>query len=225
MPPAPAGTAAAGAGRATGAGRRWASAAVAAVLIFGMTASATSPGRQAVAGGGAVSGQPAAGAAWQRAEFATASPPQRVRVPAIGVDAPIESVGLASDGTVETPPLDQPRLTGWYRYGPTPGQRGPAVILGHVDTATTGPAVFYRLRELKANDRITIRRADGSEAEFSVVRLQKVAKNAFPSRQVYGDISFAGLRLVTCGGSFDSSAGSYDDNVIAYAKLLRTKTI
>jgi hypothetical protein len=129
------------------------------------------------------------------------------------VRAKVAPVGLNPDGTVETPPLDGADDTGWYREGPTPGELGPAVILGHVD-ANRRPAVFFRLRELERGDVIQVRRADGRTAEFRVTRVDHVPKAQFPTEQVYGDINHAGLRLITCGGSFDKQRSSYADNVV-----------
>ena len=146
------------------------------------------------------------------------SVPIKVRIPGIGVDAPVMRVGLAADGTVQVPPLDAHNLTGWYRYGPAPGQRGPAVILGHVDSAT-GVSVFYRLRDLHAGDRVYVTLADGKVAAFAVDGLQKVAKDAFPTASVYGKAGYPSLRLITCGGPFDQATGHYADNIIVYAHL------
>ncbi|WP_068899990.1 class F sortase [Planomonospora sphaerica] len=144
------------------------------------------------------------------------SAPVRIRIPAIGVSAPVMAVGLEADGVVGAPPVEQPNLAGWYRYGPTPGQIGPAVILGHVDT-TSGPAVFARLRELAPGDEIEITRRDGRLVTFVVDGLEKAPKRNFPTGRVYGRLDHAGLRLITCGGAFDRSARSYIDNVIVYA--------
>jgi sortase (surface protein transpeptidase) len=146
------------------------------------------------------------------------SAPVRIRIPAIGVYAPVGAVGLDADGTVQAPPVDQPNLTGWYRHGPTPGETGPAVLLGHVDT-TSGPAVFARLRELAAGDVIEVIRCDGSTARFVVDGLEKAPKQNFPTGRVDGRLDHAGLRLITCGGVFDHRARSYVDNVIVYAHL------
>ncbi|MBG0831587.1 class F sortase [Planomonospora sp. ID67723] len=144
------------------------------------------------------------------------STPVRIRIPAIGVSAPIGTVGLEDDGTVGTPPIDHPNTTGWYKHGPTPGEAGPAVILGHVDT-TTGPAVFARLRQLLPGDAIEITRRDGSTVTFIVEGIEKAPKRNFPTGRVYGALDHAGLRLITCGGDFDTRARSYTDNVIVYA--------
>lgn len=156
--------------------------------------------------------------------FGNRSVPTKLSIPTLKVNAPVEQVGLADDGTVQTPALDEPNMTGWYKHGPTPGQKGPAVILGHVDSAKNGPAVFYKLRSLKQGDKLTVQRKDGSSADFTVQKSKDVSKQQFPTKQVYGDIPYAGLRLITCGGAFDKSKGSYEDNIIVFAKLSATRT-
>jgi LPXTG-site transpeptidase (sortase) family protein len=149
------------------------------------------------------------------------SVPVSIRVPAIEVDAPVMEVGQNADGTVQVPPLDDHNLTGWYRYGPAPGQRGPAVILGHVDSLT-GISVFYYLKDLHKGDRVYVTLADGKVAVFAVDGLQKVAKDAFPTASIYGKARYPSLRLITCGGPFDRATGHYLDNIIVYAHLLRS---
>jgi hypothetical protein len=145
--------------------------------------------------------------------------PIKLDIPRIGVHAPVSTLGLKSDGTIQEPPLSKPGLTGWYRLGPTPGERGPAVIAGHVD-ANGGPAVFYRLKQLHRGDKVTVTRKDGSAVAFVLDTIQRVPKDAFPTQKVYGDIGFPGLRLITCGGSFDKRTGHYIDNVIAYGHMV-----
>jgi LPXTG-site transpeptidase (sortase) family protein len=149
----------------------------------------------------------------------TRSVPRKIKIPGIGVDAPVMKVGRDADGSVQVPPLGARNLAGWYRYGPAPGQHGPAVILGHVDSAT-GISVFYRLRDLRAGDRVYVTLADGTVAAFVVDGLQKVAKDAFPTASVYGQAGYPGLRLITCGGPFDQATGHYLDNIIVYAHLV-----
>jgi LPXTG-site transpeptidase (sortase) family protein len=149
------------------------------------------------------------------------SVPVSIRVPAIEVDAPVMKVGKNADGTVQVPPLDDHNLTGWYRYGPAPGQRGPAVILGHVDSLT-GISVFYYLKDLHKGDRIYVKLADGKVAVFAVDGVQKVDKDAFPTAAIYGKTRYPSLRLITCGGPFDRATGHYVDNIIVYAHLLRS---
>ncbi|GIH97960.1 class F sortase [Planobispora siamensis] len=146
------------------------------------------------------------------------SVPVRVKIPKIKLSAPIISVGVDDEGVVQVPPLNRPQQAGWYRHGPTPGEIGPAVILGHVDT-TTGPAVFARLRELKVGDAISVTRKDGRTATFTIERITTVAKKHFPTSRVYGPLDYPGLRLITCDGDFESRAHSYTDNMIVYARL------
>ncbi|MCW2878983.1 MAG: peptidase sortase [Sphaerisporangium sp.] len=146
------------------------------------------------------------------------SVPTRVQIPRIGVDAPLKSVGVEKTGEIEVPPLSQPKLAGWYRLGPAPGEMGPAVILGHVNTRS-GPAVFSRLRELKRGDKIMVVRADGSTARFTVDGAEQASKNRFPTKRVYGHVDSPSLRLITCGGVFNPRAHSYTDNIIVYATL------
>jgi sortase (surface protein transpeptidase) len=146
------------------------------------------------------------------------SSPTRITIPRIGVNAPLTSVGVRRSGEIEVPPLDRPRLAGWYRLGPTPGEEGPAVILGHVNTRR-GPAVFSRLRELTRGDKITVTRADGSTAVFTVDGAEQAGKARFPTKRVYGHVEHAALRLITCGGIYNPTSHSYTDNIIVYASL------
>jgi sortase (surface protein transpeptidase) len=151
------------------------------------------------------------------------STPVKIQIPSIGVSAPIEGVGLLTNGEVQTPPLTVHNLTGWYKYGPTPGEDGASVILGHVDDYQ-GLSVFYYLKDLAKGDQIGVTLADGITANFVVDGLQKASKDDFPTQQVYGKIGYPGLRLITCGGSFDSATGHYDDNIIVYAHLVHSAT-
>jgi hypothetical protein len=146
-----------------------------------------------------------------------ASRPVRVLIPAIGVDSDLMDLGLQDDGTLEVPPAGFP--AGWFTDAPTPGERGPAVIAGHVDWAGS-PGVFYDLRDVTVGDEITVQREDGSTAVFRVVETGQFAKDAFPTAAVYGDLDHAGLRLITCGGDFDHAARSYLDNTVVFADLV-----
>ncbi|RKS71310.1 LPXTG-site transpeptidase (sortase) family protein [Motilibacter peucedani] len=140
--------------------------------------------------------------------------PVRLEVPAIRVSAPLDTLRLGADGELEKPPhWDRP---GWYSGGAVPGEPGPAVIAGHVDSPT-GPAVFWRLRELARGDRITVRLSDGTAARFDVTRVEQAAKDAFPSAEVYGPTPDRELRLITCAGVYDKGAGGYRDNRIVFA--------
>ncbi|HJQ45219.1 MAG TPA: class F sortase [Amycolatopsis sp.] len=151
---------------------------------------------------------------------AQAQPPSPVAVdiPKIQVHSTLVALGLNPDGTIEVPPVSRPWQAGWYRYGPVPGQPGPAVVLGHVD-GNHQPGAFFHLKETVPGDKITISRSDGSVLRFVVTHVDQVAKDHFPTADVYGDTAGAQLRLITCGGVFDRAARSYEDNVIVYAAL------
>jgi hypothetical protein len=146
-----------------------------------------------------------------------ASRPVRVLIPAIGVDSDLMDLGLQDDGTLEVPPEGFP--AGWFTGAPTPGERGPAVIAGHVDWGGS-PGVFAQLRDVVVGDEITVEREDGSIAVFRVVEVGQYPKDAFPTAAVYGDLDHAGLRVITCGGDFDSAAHSYLDNTVVFAELV-----
>jgi Domain of unknown function (DUF4397)/Sortase domain len=142
--------------------------------------------------------------------------PLRLSVPSIGIDTALTGIDLDAAGAL-VPPSDD-SLAGWYRSGPEPGETGPAVITGHVDS-TTGPAVFFRLRQLAAGDAVVVTRADGSTLRFTVARVERYPKTAFPAAEVYAPTPMPELRLITCGGAFDRAARSYLDDVVVYAVL------
>jgi hypothetical protein len=144
------------------------------------------------------------------------SVPVRLQIAAIGVDSTLMDLGLQSDGSMEVPPGAFP--AGWFTGAPTPGELGPAIIAGHVDMK--GPGVFYNLHSLKAGDRVTITRKDGSTPVFRVTRVKQFPKDEFPTKLVYGNIDHAGLRLITCGGTFNRQSGHYEDNIVAFADLV-----
>jgi sortase family protein len=150
----------------------------------------------------------------------TASVPVSIAIPVIGVNSVLLQLGRTSTGALEVPPTG-PHYdeAGWYRYSPAPGSLGPAVIAGHVDSAAHGPSVFYRLGGLRPNDRIRITRSDGSIAIFVVNDIHRYHKTAFPTSLVYGNTDHAALRLITCGGAFDSSTGHYLDDIVVRASL------
>jgi sortase (surface protein transpeptidase) len=148
----------------------------------------------------------------------SASTPMTIKIPAIGVDAPVMSLGLNANGTIQVPPLDNHNLAGWYDRSVTPGARGTSVILGHVDDYA-GPSVFFYLKNLRQGDVIDVVRADGQTAVFSVDGVQKATKTSFPTTDVFGNVSYPALRLVTCGGTFDPKTGQYLDSIIVYAHL------
>jgi sortase (surface protein transpeptidase) len=142
--------------------------------------------------------------------------PVRIEIPSIGVASTLERLGRAPDRTVQVP--SRWEVAGWYAGGTRPGDPGSAVILGHVDSKS-GPAVFYRLSELRRGDGITIRRADGSSVRFVVQRIQQYDKRRFPTDDVYYPTLTPALRLVTCGGQFDYATGHYRSNVIVFATI------
>jgi hypothetical protein len=141
--------------------------------------------------------------------------PVRLQVPRVGIDTRLIDLGLQADRTIEVPA--SAAVAGWYRRGPAPGQVGPAVLVGHVDSRT-GPGVFYRIRELQAGDLVNVRRADGRDVHFTVTEVSRFAKSGFPTAAVYGPTPFAELRLVTCGGTFDTAQRHYRDNVVVFAR-------
>nr|WP_255609223.1 class F sortase [Micromonospora sp. PLK6-60] len=147
------------------------------------------------------------------------SAPTTISIPRIGVQAAIMSLGTNPDGTVQVPPLDDALKAGWYEPGASPGETGNAVIVGHVDSAKIGPAVFFNLGALQPGDTITVARQDGRNATFTVEQVTSVPKTQFPADQVYGPNDRAGLRVVTCGGTFDQAAGSYLNNIVVYATM------
>jgi hypothetical protein len=147
-----------------------------------------------------------------------ASTPMTIVIPAVGVDAPVMRLGLNANGTVQVPPLDNHNLTGWYDRSVTPGAKGTSVILGHVDDYA-GPSVFYNIKNLRKGDAIDVVRGDGRTAVFAVDGVQKAAKTNFPTSDVYGNVPYPALRLVTCGGPFDANTGEYLDSIVVYAHL------
>jgi hypothetical protein len=142
--------------------------------------------------------------------------PVGVEIPRIGVVSSLDRLGRAPDGTVQEP--SRWAVAGWYAPGTRPGDPGSAVILGHVDSKG-GPAVFFRLRELRRGDAVTIRRADGSSVRFVVQRTEQYPKDRFPTDEVYYPTLTPALRLVTCGGDFDATIGRYRSNLIVFATM------
>jgi hypothetical protein len=147
------------------------------------------------------------------------STPVRIDVTRARIHAPVIATGLDADDTVAVPPIDHPYLTGWYDRSVTPGQTGAAVLLGHVDSHRTGPAVFYYLGTLTRGDTIEVTRADHRVAVFTVDGVAGYPKTEFPATAVYGPTTGPSLRLVTCGGAFDEHSDSYERNVVVFASL------
>lgn len=143
--------------------------------------------------------------------------PVRLRIPALGVDAPTIELGLRADRTLEVP-VDADD-TGWWTGGPAPGEMGPAVLVGHVDSRR-GPGVFVDLKRAPRGTVVLVDREDGSTAHFVVERRGQFAKDDFPTEAVYGSTSSPRLRLITCGGEFDRGARSYTDNVVLDLALI-----
>lgn len=171
----------------------------------------------------ATSATPGAAAVPSSATAAAAAPmtrsrPLRLEIPAIGVDSRTMRLGLQPDGTVEVPPGPFP--AGWYTGSPTPGELGPAVLVGHVHWNDRA-GVFADLARLTSGDQVVVRRADGGEAVFRVTGTKQFSKDAFPTARVYGDLDYAGLRLITCGGR-NLLTGRYEDNVVVFARLVAT---
>jgi len=159
--------------------------------------------------------QPMAADAFRSARtYPTVAAPVRLRIPALRLNSPLQGLDLQPDGTVAVP--KRPDIAGWYERGPRPGQAGPAVILGHVDSRD-GPGIFLNLALLPRGAVVKVDRADGSTVTFRVTKVFRVAKTRFPTDLVFAPTLEPTLRLVTCGGSFDETRRSYRDNVIAFA--------
>ena len=140
-----------------------------------------------------------------------------IAIPRLELSGPLDELGVADDGELLAP--DDPARAGWYAGGVVPGDLGPAIVGGHVDSRR-GPGVFFALRSLRRDDVVEITRSDGRIARFSVTRVQQVAKEQFPTAAVYGPTARSELRLITCGGRFDRTAHSYTDNVVVEAVAL-----
>lgn len=161
---------------------------------------------------------PAAPAAAPTSEVVRAhATPAALEIPAIGVNTgDLVDLGLTSSGAMEVP--DDATTAGWFALSPVPGEPGPTVVAAHVNYQKV-PGVFARLHEMKAGDTAVVRRADGTPVRFSVYRVERYTKSAFPTRDVYGNTEGPELRLITCGGSFDDATGHYRDNVVVFARL------
>jgi hypothetical protein len=144
------------------------------------------------------------------------SAPISLNIPSISLSASsIVDVGQTSDGALDVP---GPADVGWYTLGPAPGEIGPAVIVGHVDSALTGPAVFWNLRQVQIGDLIAVGREDGRSVTFTVEKVASYDQNSFPTDEVYGNLTYAGLRLITCDGDFNYATHHYSKNLVIYAR-------
>lgn len=146
----------------------------------------------------------------------TVDGPQRITIPQINLSASIVPIGLQPDGSLAVP--GNFSLAGWYAGGTAPGDSGPAVIVGHVDSQR-GPAVFFRLHELAPDQSVMIETASNATLTFIIERIEQHSKDRFPTTEVYGSTNQRALRIVTCGGEFDRKIGSYRDNIVVFAKL------
>ncbi|GAB3535530.1 class F sortase [Arthrobacter tecti] len=148
-----------------------------------------------------------------------ASEPVSFTIPSIGAGSELLSLGIRENGSLEVPPDGPGAPASWYNQSPTPGERGPSVLLGHVNATDGGPGVFADLRSLKPGDRIDVLRADGSTATFEVTRGEQYPKNDFPTATVYGYTPESEIRLITCDG-YDPATGLFDDNYVIFATLV-----
>jgi hypothetical protein len=144
--------------------------------------------------------------------------PTWVDIPAIKAHSSLVQLGLNADKSVAVPPVSEPLQAGWYKYSPTPGEVGPAVILGHID-GNHQEGIFWRLHEVKRGDTVHIGRKNGTTLTFTVRKVDQTAKSSFPTSAVYGNTANPQLRLITCGGAFDATTHNYLDNIIVYATL------
>ena len=148
------------------------------------------------------------------------SVPVRLEIADLGISSELLQLGLNSDQSLQVPPLSKDAPAGWYKYSPTPGQRGPSVLLGHVDSAEYGPGVFFKLGALRPGSTVNVTRSDRTTAVFRVDRVASYPKDRFPTLEVYGNTRDAQLRLITCGGKFDPRSQHYESNIVAFATLV-----
>jgi hypothetical protein len=153
------------------------------------------------------------------------SSPVSIDIPSISVHATVVPLGLNHDGSIAVPPLTRPKETSWYDDGPAPGQPGAAAILGHVDAARVGPAVFYDLGEIRPGAKIYVRLRTGRTAIFEAYAVALYSKANFPTKRVFGHTSWPTLRLITCGGIFDPKSGHYLGNIVAFASYVGSRKL
>ncbi|MBF0706962.1 class F sortase [Alkalihalobacillus hwajinpoensis] len=143
--------------------------------------------------------------------------PAQLSIPAINVDAKVEHVGQLPDGQMDVPKDE--RNVGWYQPGAKPGERGNAVLAGHVDNKT-GPSVFFHLEDLEAGDLVTVTDEHGLAYDFEVHAVESYPRNNAPLEKVFGTNSKSGLNLITCTGTFDRDAGTHEERLVVYTTLL-----
>jgi hypothetical protein len=146
-----------------------------------------------------------------------ASPPTAITIPSIGLHSSLLRLGQNADGSVQVPTTFHE--AGWYQDSVTPGQLGPSIILGHVDSKA-GPGIFYRLGALRPGDRVMVNRLDGTTVTFKITGVREYLKTQFPTLAVYGNTPVPTLRLVTCGGLFDRATGHYLSNIVAFGQVV-----
>lgn len=154
-----------------------------------------------------------------RARALSRSLPVHIDIPRINVHADVVKVGVTPDGSLEVPPLNRAKSVGWYKLGPTPGEPGAAVVIGHVDAERVGPAVFYRLGELEPGNTLSVTRADGSHAIFTVTGGASYPKDELPYERIFPALDYPVLRLVTCGAPFNDRKRTWENNLVVYAIL------
>ncbi|WP_405816611.1 class F sortase [Streptomyces sp. NBC_01390] len=199
------------------------------ILIAALTVAALCSGAWLVRSGGETHAPPQPSAAQARTQpthpesanpespVLPPSPPLRIRIPAIRVNAPLMGLGLTATGSLDVPPAEREDLAGWYEDGTVPGETGTAIVAGHVDNAD-GPSVFYRLGALRKGNGIGVERGDGTTALFTVDAVEVYDKDRFPDDKVYGAAPRPELRVITCGGGYSPRTG-YQGNVVVFAHL------
>jgi sortase (surface protein transpeptidase) len=147
------------------------------------------------------------------------SAPTGIEVPAIGVTRDsIMKLGFNEDRTLQVPP--DAATVGWFSRGAAPGTVGPAVFASHINYAGKKGG-FADIGQLAAGDEVRVHRADGTSVVFTVDRVERASKKAFPTAAVYGPTTRPEIRLITCGGTFDASTRNYEDNVIVFGHATR----
>lgn len=139
----------------------------------------------------------------------------------IGLRAPLIRTGLEPDGSLHVP--GNPQQSGWYTGGPKPGEIGPSVITGHYDSVA-GPGIFYNLNKVKIGEEVRVVQNDGVELVFKIEKKGLYPQDDFPTQLVYGPISNAGLRIITCAGTYNRVTRHYSHDLVVYASLTRVET-
>ncbi|MFA6039455.1 MAG: class F sortase [Candidatus Peribacteraceae bacterium] len=154
--------------------------------------------------------------AWEDSRAERLLVPARLTVPRLGINAPIETVGLTEEKVMASP--SSPSAVSWYRFGAQPGEPGSAVIAGHLDSAT-GPAVFWRLKQLRAGDSMFVTDSNGGKKKFLVTGSERVEGTQAPLQRIFGDTGTRRLNLITCGGIWDTELRQYRERLVVYTEL------